>query len=186
MELTHHLTPCTSVSYSKLQSLFCFPGVWQWGCGHCWALPSSCGSGSEEEGKCAKMHWQVSTQLHLLFTRGTQGRKSLAPSVQPSYGVLEPSLVPAWHNVLAVPVATSRYALNRFSSTDKASEREERETNVSSQVSVEEILHPHHRPHKQVTHLEADCRHNEQGQMLLEAKNRQPVPTRVHPPIQSL
>lgn len=79
-----------------------------------------------------------------------------------------------------------QYALNRFSSTDKASEREERETNVSSQVSVEEILHPHHRPHKQVTHLEADCRHNEQGQMLLEAKNRQPVPTRVHPPIQSL
>lgn len=96
-----------------------------------WALlgtPQFTWKWSEEEGKSAKMHWQVSTQLHLLFTRGTQSRKSLAPSMQPSYGVLEPSLVPAWHNVLAVPVATSRYALNGFSSIDKASEKEERQT----------------------------------------------------------
>lgn len=167
MEFVHHVTPCTSVSYSKLQSLGKIKvssvslvyGSGFVGTG-CWARPGSHGSGSEEEGKPAKMHWQVHIQLHLLFTRGTQSRKSLARSVQPSYGVLEPSSVPAWHSVLQFQWLQ---ALNRLSPTGKASEREERGTNMSSQGSLWRRACIPTTGHTAVAHLEADCRHTEQG-----------------------
>lgn len=156
MEFVHHVTPCTSVSYSKLQSLgkikvssvslVCGSGFVGTGC---WARPGSRGSGSEEEGKPAKMHWQVHIQLHLLFTRGTQSKKSLARSVQPSYGILEPSSVPAWHSVLAVPVATSpKQVIPNWQSKREGGERDKHE---QPRLSVEESLHPHHRPHSSRT-----------------------------------
>lgn len=156
------MTPCTSVSYSKLQSLgkskvssvslVHGSGSVTLAAGH---SPVHLEAGLRANASLPRGTARSTFSYTLLFTReAPKSRKPLAPSMQPSCRVLEPSLVPTWHNVLAVPVARRRSVLNRLSPTGKASEREKRDNRGQPSLSVEEILQPDHRPHMQVTHLE--------------------------------